>query len=417
MTSAAVAGLKGRTVILDIDGTLVAVGDGVVSPVIAAAAERLKRENLVYLLTNRGDKSRAAKVAAELGLPLIFTPHRKPDRRTVTGLSLKDPVVIGDKWLTDGLFAKAIGADFIRVSRLTHPADPWFDKATFLLDDLVLGIFHHVALLRPRHYLKNLLVLAPMFFAVKLFDAGALDRSLAMFAVFCLTASAGYAINDVVDRENDRAHPEKSRRPVAAGRVSVSGALILAAVLLSVSAWIVFRFIPSTAPLAAAYFLSSSAYSLFLKRVPLIEMLAFAWFYYARVLGGAAAAGVPISAWLTLSIIFLALFLVVGKRYAELKAGRSRAALSHYPEKFLEGMLLVSVALVLVCYGLYTILGVSSPYAVYSTVFVLFGIMRYLQLAFRGGAIEYPEKIVVSDTGVLAASTGWALYMMFIYYL
>ena len=191
----------------------------------------------------------------------------------------------------------------------------------------------------------------------------------------------------------------------------------LAVLLAGAAVCFIVIYAPAVAVVAGLYVLSSAAYSLWLKRIALVEILLFIWFYLARVMVGGAVAGVHLSSWLTLSVIFLALFLVVAKRYSERRSGRPRAVLNQYPERFLEGMLFISAALVMVCYGLYSILGTESAWTVYSTLPVLAGVMRYLQLVFERDDIEHPEKLIFRDNGLLLCSLAWFACVIAVFYL
>lgn len=409
--------IRNRAVILDIDGTLVPAGGREVPEDIAAGVESLKAHNDVFLLSNKNLPRRNAQVAQALGVPLVQSAFRKPDPRALRGLPLKHPLmVLGDKFLTDGLLAAFAGGEFVRVRRITGAAEPWPDRLFNAIDDIAWQAWHLARLLRPHQWTKNLIVFAPLFFSRHIFEPGALAAAAAAFFAFCFLASAGYVINDYMDRAADRAHARKRRRPIASGEVAPLPAFLCAA-LLAASAWLVLSlYAPQALWLALAYFASSFAYSIYLKKVPILEMGMFIWFYLARLLAGGAAAGVPLTAWLTLAVVFLALFFVVAKRYAQLVSGSIRKTLAHYPEKFLEGMLFVSAGLVVVFYAVYAILGAASPLAVYSTLPVLGGVMRYLQLAFERQGIENPERVLFTDPGLLAAGAAWFVAMLAVFY-
>lgn len=410
--------IEGATVILDIDGTLTAPGGSFVSAEVASAVERLRLHNDVYLLSNRGDRVRDAQMAQALGVGYIDTPHRKPDPRAMHTVARgsNELVVIGDKVLTDGLFALFVRGRFVRIARIVSGNDSVLDRFAHAVDDVAAQAWGLVRLMRPAQWAKNALVFAPLFFAREFFNPAALSSTVAVFFAFCFLASAGYIVNDLLDIEADRAHPHKRRRPLASGDVLAPEALGLGALLLAAAGLLFYAYAPSAAWVGAAYFASSLVYSSYIKRIAVVEMVGFMWFYFARVLGGSMASGVALSAWLILAIMFLSLFLIAAKRYAEKTTGHGRGVLAHYPERFLEGLLFLSAALVVVFYGLYSILGVTSPLAVYSTVPVLAAVMRYLQLSFMHKTSEYPEKLLFSDRGLRIAGLAWFVLMLAVFY-
>ncbi|HVZ76238.1 MAG TPA: UbiA family prenyltransferase [Candidatus Paceibacterota bacterium] len=412
-----ISGIKGATIILDIDGTLTVPGGTIVDPVLVAVAAKLREHNDVYLLSNRGDHKRDALIAASLGIDYITTPFRKPHPATLRGVTRKETlVVIGDKVLTDGLLALFTRARFIRVERLVGERDGMADRIAHAIDDVVAYAWNALHLMRPTQWVKNVLVFAPLFFAREFFNPSILSATTAAFVAFCFIASAGYIVNDVLDVAADRLHPHKKYRPLAMGSVTVGMALALSAALALAALGFLFIYAPGAILISIIYGISSVAYSTYFKRVPVIEMLGFIWFYFARVLAGSMAGNVPLSAWIVLAIIFLALFLVAAKRYAEKTLGRSRSVLAAYPERFLEGLLFLSAGLVVVFYGVYSVLGVASPIAVYSAIPVLAAILRYLQLAFTGQAAEYPEQLLLRDRGLQIAGIAWFLIMLAVFY-
>ena len=414
---------------LDIDGTLVSAGEREVQSEVVTAVAGLKEGNDVFLFSNKNMPERNAALAEALGVPLLTSTAKKPFPRVLENMSSeKSVVVVGDKLLTDGLLACFVGAEFVHVARVSGAGEPLFDAVVNTVDDTLWQAWNLFKLLRPGQWVKNVLVFAPLFFARRFLDPGLFAHATAAFVAFCFLASAGYCINDWRDRVGDTAHPKKRTRPIASGEVSPTLALVFAALLVSLSFLIVWTYIPAVATVAALYFLSSLLYSIYLKRLPVLEMVFFVWFYLARVLVGGVATDVHLSAWLTLAIVFLALFLVSAKRFAESRSGRGRAVLAHYPPHFLEGMLVMSAALVVAFYALYTVLGLSlpgqagaveafSPLAVYSTLPVLGAIIRYLQLSFQNNTdAEYPEKLLLVDPGLLLAGLAWLLMMLAVFY-
>lgn len=400
---------------LDIDGTLTAAGSSAVPAWIIQAVSRLKEHNQVYLFSNKNMPERNMRVSVLLGVPLIDSPHAKPNPKVLAGLP-GGAVVVGDKYLTDGLLAHFTGAEFVKVTRITAASEPFADKLLSAIDDVAGVMWHLFVAMRPGQWIKNALVFVPLFFAQELFNPIAASAAAAAFGAFCLIASATYLFNDLVDKEADRAHPTKRHRPVAAGTIAPWSAALLAVLLVGAGMLLLWLRAPQALGVLAAYLVSSVVYSVYLKRLPVAEMLVFVWFYFARMLAGALAAGVVLSAWFTLSVVFLALFLITAKRYCEHASGRSRAVLARYSPEFLQGMLYISAALVVAFYALYTVLGSRESLSIYSVIPVLGGIMRYLQLTLHSAAAEEPERLVVSDPGLLLAGASWLVLMGAVFY-
>lgn len=261
--------------------------------------------------------------------------------------------------------------------------------------------------LRPQQWVKNLFVLAAVVFArgdatvPKPEGYGDVGRSLLAFAAFCLGASAIYLVNDVLDVESDRAHPEKRSRPLASGQLSARRALAAAALL--VVAALSLGALAAGEPTSvmwvlAAYLLLNLAYSAGLKRVALLDAFCIATGFLLRVKAGGLAAHYHVSHWLMLCTLFLALFLALCKRRAEIdllgdERGQHRATLLHYSVGFLDQMTTMLAAVTVVCYTMYTVSDDTRAkfgeghHLIYSVPFVVFGLARYLQLVStqRGG--------------------------------
>ena len=197
------------------------------------------------------------------------------------------------------------------------------------------------SVLRPRQWVKNLFILAPLLFSGQLRHADSLERALAALAIFCGLSSGVYLFNDLIDRESDRVHPRKRRRAIAAGAISASHAVVAAAVLLAASATGAFALKQSVGVLAAVYIGLNLAYSLWLKHVVILDVFTIALFFVLRLLVGAAAVAVVPSIWLLLCGGLLALYLAFAKRRHELESlkemsGRHRAVLAECSTAFLD---------------------------------------------------------------------------------
>ncbi|MDB5188770.1 MAG: phosphoribose diphosphate:decaprenyl-phosphate phosphoribosyltransferase [Candidatus Nomurabacteria bacterium] len=274
----------------------------------------------------------------------------------------------------------------------------------------------YLRLLRPYNWIKNFLVFIPLFFAKQLFIPGKLSSVFLSFMLFCLVASFVYIVNDLVDVEQDRQHSKKQHRPIASGKVSPRQASMLLAVVGVLIVTTLSYFSHTVIMLMAVYLILNILYSLYLKHIAILDILLIAGFYLLRVLVGGAVAQVPISHWLTLSTIFLALFLITGKRKAEMAQTVKRKVLDLYTPEVLNAILIISVTLVIVSFSLYTVLVLATTVAVYSIFFILLAILRYLLLISTTDKVEYPEKALFSDWWIFLATLGWLICMYIVLY-
>lgn len=284
-------------VIVDIDGTITYDRSAELSPESLRVLRELTAHNRVYLCSNTKDVGRVASLASISGTFHLASPYRKPNRRVLEGVADREGkrvVVIGDKRLTDGLFAKRIGAEFVPVERLTHRSDRSHIALTYRLDDTYHVLSGYLRLMRPFQWVKNLLVFAPLFFAVTAFDPVTLQRAALAFVAFCAAASAVYVMNDIVDRERDAEHPVKRQRPVASGEVPVRGAWILCFALIAICGLVVWS-VPQTAVIVGIYIALNIVYSTYLKHVAVADIVCVASFYVMRVLAGGLATGIYVS--------------------------------------------------------------------------------------------------------------------------
>jgi 4-hydroxybenzoate polyprenyltransferase len=283
-----------------------------------------------------------------------------------------------------------------------------------------------LASLRPQQWVKNLFVFASLTFSHNLAQPGAVARSVMAFAIFCALSGAIYLINDVADVEKDRLHPQKRHRPLAAGQLTVGRALAAAALLLvgglAGSAWLGFAFLL----VALAYVTMLVLYSVRLKNVVILDVLVVAGGFVLRAIAGAVAIGVPISGWLLICTILLALFLALGKRrheYLTLEedAARHRPILAEYSPAFLDQMISVVTASTVMAYALYTMSPDTTArfqtHLLPATVpFVLYGIFRYLYLLYRRALGGNPSELFLSDRPLLLNVLCWVLAVLLIIY-
>jgi 4-hydroxybenzoate polyprenyltransferase len=268
--------------------------------------------------------------------------------------------------------------------------------------------------LRPRQWSKNLLLFAGILFAAELGDTVRWVEAVMIFAAYCLASSAAYLANDVRDVESDRLHPLKRERPVARGELSRRAALALAAALASFAAGLALALGPVTALLLGLFLTLQTAYTLALRNVVLLDVMAIAGLFVLRAAAGAEAVDVRISPWLLLCTALLALFLALAKRRGELvladrAATPGRAVLSGYSLALVDQLVTVVTAATIVAYSLYTFGSVQSAAMMLTIPFVVFGLFRYLLLVHRDDLGEEPEHILLSDRPILAAVALWAL--------
>ena len=279
--------------------------------------------------------------------------------------------------------------------------------------------------LRPLQWAKNAVVFAALVFSGGLFGVGALLQTLTAAAVFCCASSAMYLVNDLRDIEGDRVHPVKRHRPIAAGLVTTRQATLAAMVLFSlavVGAWLV------AAPLLAViltYVALVMAYSYGLKRLVILDVFAIAAGFVLRAVGGAVAIRVPVSPWLYLCTLLLALFVGFGKRRHELtsldtEAVRHRVNLEAYSVPLLDQIIGVVASAIVMTYSLYTFAAPNVPqnHAMMLTIpFVVYGLFRYLYLIQRRDLGGAPETLLFADRPLLVCIAGWGLTSVAILYL
>ncbi|HTO93691.1 MAG TPA: decaprenyl-phosphate phosphoribosyltransferase [Bacteroidota bacterium] len=274
------------------------------------------------------------------------------------------------------------------------------------------------ALLRPKQWLKNAIVFAPLIFAKELFDIPNVLISVRAFCVYCLTASAVYILNDIADAEADRAHPEKKHRPLASGAIARSAALGIFALVAAAVAFLCAGMNTRFILVIAAYFILNVAYSFRLKEVILVDVFVIAAGFMLRVLGGAYAIGVEVSSWIVLCSMFISLFLGFAKRRGELVnvagavTGAPRRVLLLYRVEFLDQMLTIAAAGAVISYALYTVAPrtlatFGTENLIYTTIFVIYGVFRYLYLIHAARQGENPTNALTSDVPILVTGFLW----------
>lgn len=270
---------------------------------------------------------------------------------------------------------------------------------------------------RPTQWTKNLFVFAALIFAQKIFDGPLLLRACAAFVVFCLMSGSIYLVNDIMDYEEDRVHPKKSRRPIAAGRIGRGTAAAVAVVLAAVSLAGAFFINPGFFIVGAVYIGLQIAYSIKLKHVVILDVFIVASGFVLRVVAGGLVIHVQLSSWLLICTTLLALFIAMSKRRHELVlleegAPNHRPILKEYSAYLLDQMISVVTASTVIAYCLYTVSEdtvkkFGTSHLIYTTPFVLYGIFRYLYLVHKKGLGGSPEELILKDKPLAIAVLLW----------
>ncbi len=280
--------------------------------------------------------------------------------------------------------------------------------------------------MRPRQWTKNGIVFAALIFSRHVSDAPSVAASAAAFAVFCLLSSSVYCLNDVLDLANDRSHPTKRFRPVAAGEVPLSAAVAAGILLGTAGLAGALLLSKGIAVLGAIYLASNVLYSTWLKKVVILDVMLISMGFVLRAVAGGLAIGVEVSAWLIICTILLSLFLALCKRRQELAllddAAGHRVILREYSIGFLDQMVSIVTAATLVAYCSYTLstdvqTKLGTDYLYLTVPFVIYGIFRYLYLLHKREMGGNPTEALLTDRPLLACVVLWAASAALILYL
>jgi 4-hydroxybenzoate polyprenyltransferase len=278
-------------------------------------------------------------------------------------------------------------------------------------------ISNYLRLMRPEQWVKNVFVIVPLIFSKNLFNVSLFSGSLLTFLSFCLAASSIYVINDIADRDLDRVHPMKKNRPIAAGTVTIVEGWTVATILICASFFILFLgsvHITAVIPIVL-YVVMNLLYSFRLKQIVLIDVFVIAAGFILRIIAGGYAIHVKISSWLIMTTLFISIFLGIAKRRSEFvhvnhdsgqdpsKSGHStRGVLEAYDLSLIDQILSISAASVIIAYALYTVSertvkAFGTEALIFTTVFVVYGIFRYLYLIHKMGLGESPTNALLTD--------------------
>lgn len=282
-----------------------------------------------------------------------------------------------------------------------------------MINSMTVGI---LTLMRPKQWVKSGFVLAPLVFSGEFLSASSLSHVLFAALLFCLASSSTYIVNDIHDIEFDRQHPIKSKsRPLAAGTVSIRMALVVLAVLYSALLW-AWCVAPNVVQVIAAYIALNFAYTFVLKQQPVVDIFTIAIGFVLRVYAGAMAIAVPVSSWMFVTTLCLALFLASVKRRQELMqiGTGGRKVLEKYSISLVDRYAEMSATGALVFYSMFVMS--AKPQLVITVPLVLFGLFRYWYLVDTLDGGESPTDALLTDWQLLAtvvvwlAACGWALW-------
>jgi 4-hydroxybenzoate polyprenyltransferase len=283
-----------------------------------------------------------------------------------------------------------------------------------------------IKLMRPHQYIKNLFIFLPLFFAARIADTSLLLNAFIAFVAFSLVASAIYTLNDYHDIEEDRQHPKKRNRPLASGAITKSQAIGIMTLLLVAGVALMASLSLSATAILLAYVGMNIAYSLYLKHVAILDVTIIAIGFVLRLFIGSAVTNVPLSMWIVIMTFLLALFMALAKRRDDvliyLETGKKmRKVIDGYNLQFLDSAMAIMASVVIVAYTIYTtsaevVERVHSEYLYLTALFVIIGIMRYLQIAFIHKESGSPTRIILEDSFMQLTLLGWIISFAWILY-
>lgn len=311
---------------------------------------------------------------------------------------------------------------YIRKTVLCHI----FAFTLLFYDERMMAILSLIKLLRINQWLKNFFIFAPLFFAFKFSDTVAIINLVYAFAGFSFMASSVYIINDWFDIESDKLHPVKKNRPLASGAIKKSQALVTLIILVVASLSIYLFVLKSNLAtiLLIGYFLMNIAYSLKLKQYAIVDVTIVAIGFVIRLFIGGIVAHIHLSYWIIILTFLLALLLVLGKRRNDItileETGKKmRKSLSGYNAEFLNAIIIIDVAVIIISYIMYTISPAvverNGEYLYLTSIFVILGLFRYLQVLFVYKKGDSPTKLVTSDRFIQADVILWGISFIGVY--
>lgn len=277
-----------------------------------------------------------------------------------------------------------------------------------------------LSLFRIQQWYKNIVVFLALFFSGNLFTINVYQNLLFSFISLSFLSSAGYILNDLKDLTEDKLHPEKMHRPLAAGKISKLVAITLGVLILFIGFMLAYTISSSYFLISIVFFLLAATYTLCLKKIIFADVLTISVVFVLRAIAGALAINVWISPWLILVPFFLALFLATGKRHSELlllkeKATATRKVLEHYTLQLTTSMMTIATALLIISYALYSFLS-EHPYLLITIPFALFLILRFYYLISIGSPISRSPEKIINDKEMVIGVLLWLIITTIIIY-
>ncbi len=290
-----------------------------------------------------------------------------------------------------------------------------------------MKLSHIIKLMRPHQYIKNSFIFIPLFFALQITNLELLTYASIAFVAFSLSASAIYILNDYFDIEEDRQHPKKKYRPLASGDINKKQAIIIMFFLLLIGISIMSLLTVSATLILLTYVLMNIVYSLWLKHIAILDVTTIAIGFVLRLFIGSAVTGIYLSMWIVIMTFLLALFMALAKRRDDIliymnTGTKMRKVIDGYNLKFIDGAMMIMASVVIVSYTLYTtskevISRVDSGEFLYlTTLFVILGIMRYMQITFVFENSGSPSEIILKDRFIQSTLVCWILSFIWILY-
>jgi len=282
-------------------------------------------------------------------------------------------------------------------------------------------------LIRAHHYIKNLFIFMPVFFAGKINNLDLLLNAIIAFIAFSTIASAVYVLNDFKDVKADLQHPRKKFRPLASGEISKKNAILIMILLLALGISLSALLSLKALTIVIIYILLNTAYSYYLKHLVILDLNCIALGFVLRIVLGSVVTGTLLSIWIIIMTYLIALFLALAKRRDDillfLESGKKmRNVIDGYNIKYVDIAMIVISTVVVVVYILYTVsnevqLRIQNEYLYSTVLFVMLGLMRYIQLSFVTGNTSSPVAVILKDKFIQLTILLWILTFTFIIYL
>ena len=275
-------------------------------------------------------------------------------------------------------------------------------------------------LLRVRQWYKNTLIFLPLVFAGLITDISSVVLSVIGFVALCLMSSTNYIVNDIVDRDKDKIHPEKCQRPIAAGKISISAATTIAMVCATLALILAFVLAQQFFVILLIFFGLTQVYSLFLKNEVFLDIIAISTNFVLRAVSGVFLLDVRLSPWLIICPFFLGLFIASGKRYADIsllkeKSHEHKKVLAQYSPEIARTLIILSTALLILSYSLYSFLSVY-PHLIYTIPIALYLILRYYYLIESHSPIARHPEHCYKDKRLVAGIIAWTIAVFILIY-